>query len=67
MFQRGVTDVQVVDVAKYQVILIIPLGVFLVGPAVLAKNLDRFVGQACGLIHGNMQDESSDALTRLMK
>src|SRR6266498_4188083 len=29
MFQRGVTDVQVVDVAKYKVVLIIPLGFLL--------------------------------------
>jgi C4-dicarboxylate transporter, DctQ subunit len=39
MFQRGVTDVQVVDVAKYQVILIIPLGFLLLALQFFRKML----------------------------
>ncbi len=39
MFERGVTDVQVVDVAKYQVVLIIPLGFLLLALQFLRKML----------------------------
>ncbi|MGO9571505.1 MAG: TRAP transporter small permease [Desulfomonilaceae bacterium] len=63
MFQRGVTDVQVVDVAKYQVVLIIPLGFFLLALQFLRKMLIGFRSiKHSNSIHGNMQEENSDAL-----
>ncbi|HTY22828.1 MAG TPA: TRAP transporter small permease [Desulfomonilaceae bacterium] len=62
MFQRGVIDVQVVDVAKYQVVLIIPLGFFLLALQFLRKMLMGFHSvRHSDSLHGNLQDESSDA------
>jgi C4-dicarboxylate transporter, DctQ subunit len=65
MFQRGVTDVQVVDVAKYQVVLIIPLGFLLLALQFLRKMLIGVQSiKHPDSIHGNMQDEGSGALDR---
>jgi C4-dicarboxylate transporter, DctQ subunit len=63
MFQRGVTDVQVVDVAKYQVVLIIPLGFLLLALQFLRKMLIGVQSiKHPDSIHGNMRDEGSGAL-----
>jgi C4-dicarboxylate transporter, DctQ subunit len=63
MFQRGVTDVQVVDVAKYKVVLIIPLGFFLLALQFLRKMLIGFQAvKHSDSTSENMQDESPDAL-----
>jgi C4-dicarboxylate transporter, DctQ subunit len=65
MFQRGVTDVQVVDVAKYQVILIIPLGFFLLALQFLRKMLIAVESiRHSNSLFGNTQDESSGALKK---
>jgi C4-dicarboxylate transporter, DctQ subunit len=63
MFQRGVTDVQVIDVAKYQVILIIPLGFFLLALQFLRKMLTGFHSiNVQESIQEKAATESSDAL-----
>jgi TRAP-type mannitol/chloroaromatic compound transport system permease small subunit len=63
MFQRGVTDVQVVDVAKYKVVLIIPLGFLLLALQFLRKILIGIHSIThANSLHGNVQDESPDAL-----
>jgi C4-dicarboxylate transporter, DctQ subunit len=63
MFQRGVTDVQVVDVAKYKVVLIIPLGFFLLALQFLRKMLIGYHSIThSGSVDANMQVESPDAL-----
>ena len=63
MFERGVTDVQVVDVAKYKVVLIIPLGFLLLALQFLRKTLIGIHSVThANSLHGNVQDESSNAL-----
>jgi TRAP-type mannitol/chloroaromatic compound transport system permease small subunit len=65
MYQRGVTDVQVVDVAKYKVVLIIPLGFFLLALQFLRKMLIGFRSVThSDSTHENMRDESPDALNQ---
>jgi TRAP-type C4-dicarboxylate transport system permease small subunit len=66
MFQRGVTDVQVVDVAKYKVVLIIPLGFFLLALQFLRTSLIGYHSiKHSDSPHGNIRDESSDALKKV--
>ncbi len=62
MFERGVTDVQVIDVAKYQVILVIPVGFLLLSLQFLRKMFVAFrsLGQPDS-IHVNQNNESSSA------
>ncbi len=63
MFQRGVTDVQVIDVAKYQVILIIPLGFFLLALQYLRKIVTGFSSlKVSASVQGQMGTEGPDAL-----
>jgi C4-dicarboxylate transporter DctQ subunit len=63
MYQRGVTDVQVVDVAKYKIVLIIPLGFFLLALQFLRKMMIGFQAvKHLDPTSENMQDESPGAL-----
>jgi C4-dicarboxylate transporter DctQ subunit len=61
MFERGVIDVQVVDVAKYKVVLVIPLGFFLLALQFLRKTFVAFQAiRHSDSLHGISPGESSD-------
>jgi TRAP-type C4-dicarboxylate transport system permease small subunit len=62
MYQRGVTDVQVVDVAKYQVLLVIPLGFFLLALQFFRQAVIGFHSiKSPGQIQGETAREDFDA------
>ncbi len=59
MIERGVVDVQVVDIDKYKVILVIPLGFFLLALQFLRKMLAAFQS----IKHSDsLQSESSETV-----
>jgi C4-dicarboxylate transporter DctQ subunit len=61
MIERGVVDVQVIDVAKYKVILVIPLGFFLLALQFLRKLFIAFQSiRHLDSFHEIIQSESSD-------
>ncbi len=61
MFERGVVDVQVVDIAKYKIILVIPLGFLLLALQFLRKMFAAFQSiKQSGSIHGIAEDKSTD-------
>jgi C4-dicarboxylate transporter, DctQ subunit len=61
MYERGVVDVQVVDIAKYKVILIIPLGFLLLALQFLRRMFIALKSiRHLDLIRENPEEESSD-------
>ena len=61
MFERGVTDVQVIDVAKYKIVLVIPLGFFLLALQFLRKLFMAFQSiRHSDSLHEISPSESSD-------
>lgn len=60
LFQRGVTDVQAVDMPKYLVLMVIPLG-FLALTAQFLRNLATSLGRTRAEAQkGGLQDSASD-------
>ncbi len=60
MIQRGVVDVQVVDIDKYKVILVIPLGFLLLALQFLRKMFTAFQSIRHSESHEITQSEGSD-------
>jgi hypothetical protein len=62
MFERGVIDVQVVDIAKYKVLFVIPLGFLLLALQFLRKMFIAVQSiRQLDSIHEITEDESSDS------
>jgi C4-dicarboxylate transporter DctQ subunit len=55
-YQRGVTDVQVVDIPKYLILIVIPFGFFWLVLQFLQKAIDAY-----RLIHSDHPDEGPDS------
>ena len=61
MFERGVVDVQVVDIAKYKYYLVIPLGFLLLALQFLRRMFIAVKSiRHLDSIHENTEEESSD-------